>query len=53
MVGVIGDLVSVRLTIIALAVVMFVSASIFSYWVLKKDKKLYYWEDDDLAESRG
>jgi len=45
-IGIIADLVSLRLTIVVLALIMFVSAIIFSNSVLKKDKRKFYREGD-------
>ncbi|MCP3033583.1 MFS transporter [Halobacillus sp. A1] len=45
-IGIAADLVSLRLTIITLALVMFISSITFSILVLKPNKKSFYQEDD-------
>lgn len=45
-VGIIGDLISLRLTIVALALLMLTSAVILSILVSKKDRKKFYKEDN-------
>ncbi|MFD1848891.1 MFS transporter [Oceanobacillus bengalensis] len=49
-IGVVADIVSLRLTIATLALVMLLSSFIFSFFVLKPNKKLYYHEDDTGEE---
>lgn len=49
LIGVIGDLVSLRLTIVSLALFMFVLAIVFSFFVLKKDKRSFYNDEDHLT----
>ncbi|WP_373893063.1 MFS transporter [Virgibacillus sp. CBA3643] len=46
-IGVTADLISLRITIVVLSLLMLVSAIIFTFSVLREDKKLYYREDDD------
>ncbi|WP_449355620.1 MFS transporter [Virgibacillus natechei] len=46
-IGVTADLISLRITIVALSLLMLVSEIIFTFSVLREDKKLYYREDDD------
>lgn len=45
-IGVVADLVSLRMTIVTLALVMLVASIIFSVSVLKPDKQGFYREDD-------
>ena len=45
-VGIIADLVSLRITIITLSLMMFISACIYSVTVFKKQKLVLYQEDD-------
>lgn len=49
-IGVAADLVSLRLTIVSLALVMLLSSFIFSISVLKPNKKPFYQEDDKGKE---
>lgn len=49
-IGVAADLVSLRLTIVTLALVMLLSSFIFSISVLKPNKKPFYQEDDKGKE---
>lgn len=49
-IGVAADLVSLRLTIVTLALVMLLSSFIFSISVLKPNKKPFYQEDDNGKE---
>lgn len=44
-IGIVADLVSLRLTIIVLALVMLLSSLIFSFAVLNPNKKFFYQED--------
>ncbi|WP_173918674.1 MFS transporter [Halobacillus sp. Marseille-Q1614] len=46
-IGIAADLVSLRLTIVTLALVMLLSSIIFSISVLKPNKKKFYKEDDN------
>ncbi len=46
-IGLAADLVSLRLTIVTLALIMFLSSIIFSIIVLKPNKKSYFREDDN------
>ncbi|MYL34970.1 MFS transporter [Pontibacillus yanchengensis] len=48
--GLVADLISLRITIIALAVVMLVSSIIYSVLVLKPNKTFYYYEDHTEKE---
>lgn len=41
-IGILADLISLRLTIVTLALIMLTSSIIFSYFVLKEDKKGFY-----------
>lgn len=45
-IGFIADLINLRLTIVALALVMLLSSFIFSVSILKPSKKGFYQEDD-------
>ncbi|WP_338066956.1 MFS transporter [Virgibacillus profundi] len=47
-IGVAGDLVSLRLTIVALAIVMLLSSIVFTFSVLKPNKKQFYHEAEEL-----
>lgn len=51
MIGFVGDLISLRVTIVTLALVMLVSSIIFSLSVLKSNKISYYQEDDNESEA--
>lgn len=44
-IGFLADIVSLRITIVTLALVMLISSFIFSVYVLKPDKKFFYRED--------
>src|SRR5690625_4356093 len=44
-IGFLADLVSLRLTIVTLSLVMLFSALIFSVFVMKPNKKIYYKEE--------
>ncbi|MEC5424774.1 MFS transporter [Virgibacillus sp. C22-A2] len=44
MIGLAGDLISLRVTIVTLALIMLISSIIFSFSVLKPDKTSYYLE---------
>ncbi|WP_404458246.1 MFS transporter [Oceanobacillus kapialis] len=46
-IGITADLISLRLTIITLALTMLVVAVVFSFSVMKSDKKYYYLESHD------
>src|SRR5690625_5934281 len=46
LIGFLADLVSLRLTLVTLALAMLFASLIFSVSVLKPNKKLYYREDD-------
>lgn len=46
-IGIIADLISLRLTIVSLALVMLLSSFIFSVSVLKPNKKSFYREEDN------
>src|SRR5699024_4891404 len=41
-IGIMADLVSLRLTIVVLALLMFIMSMMYSYLVLKKEHKLYF-----------
>ncbi|MFC4559754.1 MFS transporter [Virgibacillus kekensis] len=45
-IGITADLVSLRITIVTMALVMLIASLIFSISVLKRDKESYYREDD-------
>ena len=47
MIGVVADLVSLRLTIVTLALVMLLSSLFFSFSVLKPNRKHFYREDNE------
>ena len=49
-IGVTADLISLRITIVALSIFMLLSAIIFAISVLREDKKLFYREDDNNDE---
>ncbi|MGY0691865.1 MFS transporter [Virgibacillus sp. FSP13] len=49
-IGLVADLVSLRLTIVTLALVMLLVSFIFSFLVLKPGKKFFYREDDSHSE---
>lgn len=49
-IGVVADLVSLRLTIVTLALVMLFTSFIYSVSVLNPNKKSFYHEDDDSEE---
>jgi MFS family permease len=49
-IGFVADIVSLRLTIITLALVMLLSACIFSFLVCKPNRKLFYQEDGSAVE---
>jgi len=46
LIGFLADIVSLRWTLVTLALAMLLASIIFSISVLKPNKKLYYWEDD-------
>ncbi|TAA67463.1 MFS transporter [Planococcus salinarum] len=46
-VGILADVVSLRITIITLAIVMFSSAVVFSFFVLKPQKAGFYQEEEE------
>lgn len=50
LIGIIGDLFSLRKTIVVLALFVFALAVMFSISVLQKDKKELYWEADNIKE---
>ncbi len=52
-IGVLADLVSLRLTIATLALVMMLSSFIFSILVLKPNKQSFYQEEDSEKEELG
>ena len=49
-IGFLADVVSLRLTLVTLALVMLLSSFIFSISVLKPNKKLFYREGDNQEE---
>ena len=49
-IGILADFISLRATIVALAVVMFLSALIFSFFVMKPQKAEFYFEEEENAE---
>ncbi|MEI3606193.1 MFS transporter [Pseudogracilibacillus sp. SE30717A] len=51
-IGIIADLLSLRLTIITLALVMLISTIIFSFYVLKDNKKHFYREKEEIKMSK-
>ncbi|TMW70374.1 MFS transporter [Alteribacter natronophilus] len=52
MIGVIADIVSLRLTIVVLALSMLAAAVVFSIGVLKRDKVRYYLETDEQTDGK-
>lgn len=46
-IGILADFISLRVTIVALAVVMFLSALIFSFFVMKPQKAEFYLEEEE------
>lgn len=49
-IGILADFISLRVTIVALAVVMFLSALVFSYYVMKPRKAEFYLEEEEAPE---
>ncbi|MGB6405929.1 MAG: MFS transporter, partial [Planococcus donghaensis] len=49
-IGILSDLISLRITIASLAIVMLGSAIVFSYFVLKPLKTEFYQEEDAETE---
>lgn len=46
-IGILADVISLRTTIVALAIIMLLAAFTFSYFVLKPQKNLYYREEKE------
>lgn len=46
-IGILAEVISLRITIVALAVLMLLAAFIFSYFVLKPQKTMYYREEKE------
>ena len=46
-IGILADVVSLRITIVALALIMLTAAVVFSYFVLKPQKAAFYQEDEE------
>lgn len=49
-IGILADFISLRGTIVTLAIVMFISALVFSYYVMKPQKAEFYLEDEEAPE---
>ncbi len=49
-IGILADVISLRVTIVALALIMIVCAFVFSYFVLKPQKAAFYEEEEGIEE---
>ena len=49
-IGILADIISLRITIVTLALVMLLSSFVFSYSVWKPNKKFFYRENDNESE---
>lgn len=49
-IGILADVISLRVTIVALALIMIVCAFVFSYFVLKPQKAAFYEEEEEGAK---
>lgn len=50
-IGILADVISLRITIVALATIMLLSAFVFSYFVLKPRKAGFYREEEEAADN--
>lgn len=50
-IGILADFISLRITIVTLAVIMLLSAFVFSYFVLKPKKAEFYREEEEGADN--
>lgn len=49
-IGILADVISLRITIVALAIIMLLSAFVFSHFVLKSQKVRFYLEEEEANE---
>lgn len=50
-IGILADIISLRMTIVALALIMFSASLVFSYFVMKPKKAVFYEEEEERAEA--
>ncbi|MFD1032524.1 MFS transporter [Metaplanococcus flavidus] len=50
-IGILADVISLRLTIVALAIIMLLTAFVFSYFVMKPQKAEFYKEEEETADN--
>lgn len=51
-IGILADVISLRITIVALAIIMLLTAFVFSYYVMKPQKAGFYKEEEDTDSNK-